>query len=219
MSKRSDDQATVVIVGDGGAGIPHHSSTQRTFHVHLPALPRMVVTSEGNLEDSAFMPYDGLFAHDSNVNSTDMHGTVEAIESHKIYFVRAGPIVLPLAKDEALRAIADWRVRIKDAESVVLVRGGVVGIELAGEIKDHYPEKPVTIVHNGEQLANAAYPAGFRKKLAASLRRHGVQDNSEDQIDSISDGFEVTVTIRRGVTLKYSLVLATRGGHLCGLSL
>jgi NADH dehydrogenase FAD-containing subunit len=248
MSKKSDDQDTVIVVGGGGAGIKlcHDLApkldpakyklvliTQRSFHVHLPALPRMAVTSEGNLEDSAFMPYDKMFTYG---NASIRQGTVEAIEAHesgggkvtlyggeKLQYrililcpgsTWEGPINLPLLKEEALQSINEWRARFKAAKSVILVGGGAVGIELAGELKDCYPDKPVTIVHNGAQLLNDTYSTKFRARLEASLRQRGVHIILNDHIEKIPDlGVDSTVTTHGGVNLNADLILPTRGGR------
>lgn len=42
--------------------------------------------------------------------------------------------------------------KIKGAKSILIVGGGPTGVELAGEIAFDYPEKDVTLVHNGYRL-------------------------------------------------------------------
>ncbi|KAK5034635.1 hypothetical protein LTS07_000539 [Exophiala sideris] len=46
------------------------------------------------------------------------------------------------------------QVRIKSAESIVIVGGGAAGVELAGDIKSKYLQKSVTLVHSRKQLLN-----------------------------------------------------------------
>ncbi|KAJ7112409.1 hypothetical protein C8R43DRAFT_1040589 [Mycena crocata] len=247
MSKKSDDQDIVVVVGGGGAGVKlcrDLSSkldptkyqlvliTQRSFHLHLPALPRMVVTSVGKLEDSALMPYDKLFV---GGHGTVRQGTIESVEpqesggkivlygGEKLHYRILilctgsswdGPIHLPMLKDEALQTIDNWRVRFKEAKSIILVGGGAVGIELAGELKDHYPEKPVTIVHSGAQLLNSTYPDKFRARLEASLRGRGVQIILNDHVGNLPDrSGPGSVTTRQGLNLEADLILPTWGGR------
>ena len=42
--------------------------------------------------------------------------------------------------------------QVKQSNSVVIVGGGAVGIELAGEIRDSYPSKRITLVHSKPEL-------------------------------------------------------------------
>jgi NADH dehydrogenase FAD-containing subunit len=44
------------------------------------------------------------------------------------------------------------RERLKAATSVLIVGGGPVGVELAGEIADHFPEMKVTLAEGGSRL-------------------------------------------------------------------
>lgn len=60
---------------------------------------------------------------------------------------------LPI-RPSAGSALDDWRLAlqdtqddIKEAQSILIVGGGSVGIEVAGEIHDMYPKKKITIVH------------------------------------------------------------------------
>lgn len=39
---------------------------------------------------------------------------------------------------------------------MVLIGGGAVGVELAGEIRSKYSFKKITLIHSGEQLFNSA---------------------------------------------------------------
>jgi NADH dehydrogenase FAD-containing subunit len=41
---------------------------------------------------------------------------------------------------------------LKESTDVLIVGGGVVGVELAGEIAAKYGDKNITIVHNGSNL-------------------------------------------------------------------
>jgi apoptosis-inducing factor 2 len=80
MSKKADDQKTVVVVGGGHAGI--HASrplslaldpskykliliNPRPFRIILPAALRLVVSDRDNLQDTALVEYDKLF-HGNN---------------------------------------------------------------------------------------------------------------------------------------------------------
>ena len=50
---------------------------------------------------------------------------------------------------------------------MVIVGGGAVGVELAGEIANKYPEKHITIVHSG----NALVTSNFGEKFSSTVKR------------------------------------------------
>ena len=45
-------------------------------------------------------------------------------------------------------------IKIEGSSSVVIIGGGAVGVELAGEILDRYPDKKITVLNSGEKLLN-----------------------------------------------------------------
>ncbi|TXT09232.1 hypothetical protein VHUM_02706 [Vanrija humicola] len=85
-------------------------------------------------------------------------------------------------------SMADWMAGlrktqndIKHAESVLIVGGGSVGIEVAGEINETYPRKKVTIVHwdvgllhpsdSGGNTKHTYVPPKTSSKLSAALQK------------------------------------------------
>jgi NADH dehydrogenase FAD-containing subunit len=41
---------------------------------------------------------------------------------------------------------------IRQSQSVAVVGGGAVGVQLSSDIKDFYPDKDVTLIHSRERL-------------------------------------------------------------------
>jgi NADH dehydrogenase FAD-containing subunit len=58
----------------------------------------------------------------------------------------------PRTKDERVKEYEAEADKLKAANSVLIVGGGPVAVELAGEIAIDFPEKKVTIVHSGDRL-------------------------------------------------------------------
>lgn len=133
--------------------------TPRAYNIHMIGGARINVDSVGKFEEQAFLPYDKLFV---NGNGTKITGLVTSISSNKegkggvltleggetiSYYLLAltpgsvwpGPVSFPNDKDAATNHVASWRKKIHDAKEIVLVGGGAVGLEVAGEIKDIYP--------------------------------------------------------------------------------
>ncbi|MCB5160450.1 NAD(P)/FAD-dependent oxidoreductase [Marinomonas algarum] len=66
---------------------------------------------------------------------------------------------LPLAKSQQAMQLSEREIELIDANqtlvqanNVLIIGGGIVGVELAGEIADHHPDKKVTLVHGGARL-------------------------------------------------------------------
>ncbi|KAK1299744.1 hypothetical protein QJS10_CPB13g01482 [Acorus calamus] len=59
---------------------------------------------------------------------------------------------VPFMREERLAQYKADYEKIKSAKSILIVGGGGVGVELAGEIATDFPEKKVTLVHRGTRL-------------------------------------------------------------------
>jgi len=182
------------------------------------------------LEDTAFIPYDKLFI---NGNGSLKVGKVVAIDSNgsrggvltlhdgeKLSYevlvltpgsVWNGAIAFPTEKDEVTPWLKQWRSKYQKAKHIVFVGGGAVGIESAGEIKDQFPQKRVTIVQGGSMLVNNIYPNKFRTALHKSLTARGIDIVYNDYIDDFPAEGVVGVTTRNGKKLDADLVVATQG--------
>ncbi|KAH6904122.1 hypothetical protein BKA70DRAFT_1297126 [Coprinopsis sp. MPI-PUGE-AT-0042] len=123
-----------------------------------------------------------------------------------------GPLNLPDGDFSNSKAYLDeWRERFKVAKDVVLIGGGSVGIEYAGEILDFYPGTKVTVVHSQDKLFNGAYPDKFRCWALTRIQKAGVDVVLDDLLEDveISAG---SVTTKKGKVIKADLVIPTWGG-------
>ena len=158
MSKRQN----VVVVGGGGAGafvIQNLSAkldpakynliliTPRPYFLHLIAAIRMVVTSEGKLEDRVAIPLDKTFVNGngkmlvgkvvsiSNEGEKGGHVTLASGETvdYSILVLATGsnwegPLAIPDGKAELDKWVKTWRSKFEKAEDILLVGGGAVGV-------------------------------------------------------------------------------------------
>ena len=132
------------------------------------------------------------------------------------------PIDFPDDAEGTKTFIRAQREKIAAAKSIVLVGGGAVGIgafqlfvivantdidvlETAGEIRDIYPEKEITIVHSYNQLLNTAYPDKVRSAAAQAMVSRNIKLVLDDAVDF--DTGSDTKTTRRGHTLTADLVV------------
>ncbi|RDB30663.1 Apoptosis-inducing factor B [Hypsizygus marmoreus] len=205
--------------------------TARPYFAHLVGSIRASVTSEGNFAEQILMPYDKLFIKGNGkivvgqvTSVTDQGsegGYVTLASGEKVDYsvliltpgsIWDGPVAIPNTKPETLKWFGDWRTQFEKANDILLVGGGSVGVEFAGEIKDLSPTKKVTIIHSQKQLLNGAYPDKFRKDVERRLQLRGVHLILGDYApEDAATNPEKTVTTRNGKELHPDLVISCRG--------
>ncbi|KAF2278036.1 FAD/NAD(P)-binding domain-containing protein [Westerdykella ornata] len=98
---------------------------------------------------------------------------------------------------------------------VVVIGAGAVGVEFAGEIKNHYPGISVTLVHSrSEVLSSEPLPSEVKEKVKTLLEEEGVQVilGNRAQVKQLPNG-KSEVTLSNGDTLVVDAVLdATKKG-------
>ncbi|KAF9461151.1 FAD/NAD(P)-binding domain-containing protein [Collybia nuda] len=201
------------------------------YRIWLIATLRLSVSTQDDLQKSIMIGYDKVFV---DGKGKFVQGTVTTFESNKQgggsvtlesgekidYHILAltqgatwtGPPGFPRTDDGVKEHVKSLQTKFSKAKDIVLVGGGAVGFELAGEIKDIWPTKKVTIVHGENHLLNPAYPDKMRKAADAAMRKRGIDLILGDFVD-FSDTSEVEgITTRSGHALKSAdLVVQTRG--------
>ncbi|OQR91442.1 hypothetical protein ACHHYP_04691 [Achlya hypogyna] len=172
---------------------------KQTFTFHHDAIPRGFV--QRDFVPKLFVPSDKAVP----TNTTMVHGIVEAIGDSRVivrsvvdgqpgastrtiaydYLVLAtgssypAPIKVPgdvYSRAAIEAAIFETHDHIAAANSVLVVGGGSVGCEVAGEIACAYPEKTVTLVDGNDYLvASGKMTAEFRSRLLDALTACGVR--------------------------------------------
>ncbi|KAK7064071.1 FAD/NAD(P)-binding domain-containing protein [Favolaschia claudopus] len=241
MASSSSSKIVIVGAGSGGGAVLARALSTKLpsakitlinplpYAISRPTLPRMTVSDQNDLFDTALMPYDKLFA---NPNGTFVQGLVEIIKpaakggsvvlasGQELPYdilvlapgsIWEGPLDFPTDPDAVKAFLSESRARFSKAQKIVLAGGGAVGIEYAGEIKDIWPNKEVTIVHGDKLLFNPAYPDGFRKGMEKSLRDRGVSIILNDFLDDIPAPGPANIKTRNGHSIDADLVVTTRG--------
>jgi len=103
--------------------------------------------------------------------------------------------------------LSDFYNKLKNAKSVAIVGGGLVGVEVAGEILDKYPEKEITIIHSHERvlernpLKTSSYAENyFSKKGVKFVFNERVKDYKKKILET-----------DKGTKIKADLVFGTIG--------
>jgi apoptosis-inducing factor 2 len=158
---RAKNKTEVVIIGGGSGAIlakklssssdfdpEKHNLTLVTPHpysIYLIACARMVVTSQGSLEDSALIPFDRL--HNEGNAGNVIQGKVARILDGVVEFENGksisydhlvvatgcrwdGPLAFPDTDSELREHLRVWRAKFASAKRVVIAGGGAVGIGL-----------------------------------------------------------------------------------------
>ncbi|KAF6757673.1 hypothetical protein DFP72DRAFT_890326 [Ephemerocybe angulata] len=111
-----------------------------------------------------------------------------------------GVVAFPNKPGEYVEHVESWRRKIRAAQKIVIVGGGPVGIETAGEIKDTYPSKEVTIVQGDRLLLNDVYPDKASKIIL------------DDAVKGHPHCMSRPIKTREGRELTCDLLITARGG-------
>ncbi|MBK5249941.1 MAG: FAD-dependent oxidoreductase [Actinomycetales bacterium] len=190
-------QAHVVVVGGGYGGVTVAKQLdsvadvvlveEKDAFVHAVATLRAVVDEAW--EDRVFFPYDrlltrGRVVHDTarTVTPTSVHfSPTESIEADYLVLATGTAYPFPAKFIESDAWVAKARmVRLREAlgqaRRVLLVGGGPVGVELAGELTSAFPELGVTIVDQEKDiLTTGDFMPAVRDSIREQLLARGVE--------------------------------------------
>jgi NADH dehydrogenase FAD-containing subunit len=55
-------------------------------------------------------------------------------------------------KPLSVKYLQTYQERLRQAKSIAIIGGGAVGVQMATDLKEIYPEKDITLVHSRDQL-------------------------------------------------------------------
>ncbi|CAF1311647.1 unnamed protein product [Adineta ricciae] len=183
----------VLIVGGGYAGVQCakllDKSDQffvilidrKSYFLHNVAALRATV--EENYAQKIIIPYDRLLTNGCVIqaevisiltDSIQVHGYHDPIHFNYLVIATGSSYAFPgkvaeVASSKAISLYNNLQKKIKEAQQILIIGGGPVGIELAGEIVTDFPGKDITIVHNQPTLLQ---PKQFQDKLYARLHEN-----------------------------------------------
>jgi NADH dehydrogenase FAD-containing subunit len=174
VAKALDSDAHVVLVEPKDA------------FVHTVASLRALVDSE--FLPRIFLPYDNLLArgrveHD-RATSVGPHRVVVAsgqeIAADYVVLASGSEYPFPAKSDvddthDAIEKYAAARAHLVDANCALLIGAGAVGIELAGEIRSAWPDKPVILLDSAPDVLGDSYRPDLKAELRAQLEEIGVE--------------------------------------------
>ncbi|WZH46776.1 Apoptosis-inducing factor [Fusarium acuminatum] len=200
----SSDPLNVVVVGGSFAGclaaqrLAHTLPTgyrvilvEKHSHFHYTfSFPRNAVFS--GREQHAFIAYDGLAAgapdgifrricdEVTEVGEKTIATSGGVSLDYDYLVVATGASQPPPArlraceKDDSIVELQELQQRIEKASRIAVVGGGAVGVELATDMKDRYPDKHVTLIHSRKQLLPRFGPK-LHEHVSAKLAEQGIE--------------------------------------------
>ncbi|KAI0551492.1 FAD/NAD(P)-binding domain-containing protein [Xylaria curta] len=208
------------------------------FH-HLFAFPRFSILP--TYEHKAFIPYTGTFAaapdperhhvvkarvsalyKDRVVLDRDWQGIREIPFDYLVVAtgtrLRAPGTMQDDEKPLSVKYLQAYQQRLKDAKSVAIIGGGAVGVQMATDLKEIYPDKEVTLIHSRNQLM-PVYHEKLDEIIKARFQELGIKlvlgsrvnmPEGDFQQDNIS-GKPITLSLQNGSTLQVDVVILATG--------
>ncbi|KAJ1718631.1 hypothetical protein LPJ61_006538, partial [Coemansia biformis] len=169
-----------------------------THYFHAVGFPKALVDAQ--YAEKTFLPLAGFFGADTKheyVNRqlaavVDAHH-IELDDGRRLYYdylvlATGGQAPAPVnvtgrTKEEGLAEIRALRQGLEDAESVLVVGGGPVGVEVAGFVAATYPAKSVTLVHSRDRLLPEQFRVGVSNGAVEKLSSLGVNVVLRDRVE------------------------------------
>lgn len=216
--------STVVVVGGGYGGIAAAKALDdvadvvlvepRDAFVHNVAALRGLVDPDWT--DRLFLPYDRLLTRGRVLHDRAVHvdtaavtlGSGERIAADYIVLATGSTYPFPAKLDVDDRTSAKAKIRatrdaLGQADRVLLLGAGPVGLELAGEIKAAWPNKTVTIVDPAGDILSGGFTDEFRAEVRRQLDELGVElflgtSFAEEPLSEPGEARAFTATTRSG---------------------
>lgn len=237
------DSRVVVVVGGSFAGslvaqrlahtlpsgyrvilIEKHSHFNYAF-----SFPRNSVLS--GREHNAFITYDNIAAgapdgifqrvcdEASDITETHVH-TVGGVSLPYDYLVIATGAAQPpparlnaRIKEDAIEELRGFQQRVAIADRIAVIGAGAVGVELATEIKEEYPNKKVTLIHSRQQLL-PRFGQKLHDHVILALQNQDIEVRLGERPSFPSDAGqsvqETSLAFSNGETKTFDLVVCNR---------
>ncbi|MBI6630884.1 NAD(P)/FAD-dependent oxidoreductase [Pontibaca salina] len=198
----------------------------REAFVHTPAMIRSLV--DGDLLDAAIFPYDRLLSRGRVIRERAAGLRPDGVALASGAFVPGDLILVatgssyPAPFKPQTDDIADFRAsqnairtRVSQAQTIVIVGAGPVGVELAGEIASAHPAISVTLVSEQDHLL-PGHPPRLGRMLRRKLQSLGVElivNRRAVKIPGEGAAEKASVTLDNGAELAADLVLSATGAQ------
>jgi NADH dehydrogenase FAD-containing subunit len=148
-------------------------------------------------EEKAFIPYSGMFRDiPDNTNHAVVAARVTSVQADSVdidrsfegknqipyeYLVIATgtrltpPSMMPSdEKTPSVNFLRDHQAKAEKAKSIVLIGGGAVGVQMALDLRERYPEKEITVVQSRDRVM-PQYHSDLHDIVAKSFQDAGIK--------------------------------------------
>jgi len=212
-------RSSVVVIGGGYGGVTVARALDEHAHVTLvepkDAFVHNVAALRALVEPTwlprIFLPYDQLLAHGTVVRDRAVHVDVDRgvlasgqrLSPDLIVLATGSTYPFPAKSDEPNTVVAIGRYRaahanLDQANRVMLLGAGAVGLELAGEIAAAWPDKHIVLVDRSDQILPGPYDQRLRDELNRQLDDLGVErvmGNALAHLPDTAPGEALTFTV------------------------
>ncbi|XP_077115388.1 ferroptosis suppressor protein 1 isoform X1 [Ranitomeya variabilis] len=206
-----NESVQVVIIGGGFAGKAAASQLKsngipfilvdikEAFHHNVAALRASV---EAGFARKTFISYEESFQNSfkqGRVSGINLQKQLVVLENneeiHYSHLIIAtgsdgpfpGKFNKATTKEKAIQVYEDLVKEVQKAKHVVVVGGGVAGVEMAAEVKTDYPEKEVTLIHSKTALADVELLPHVRETIKEILLEKGVKLVLGQRVSNLKD--------------------------------
>ncbi|KAI8848136.1 hypothetical protein BC829DRAFT_226909 [Chytridium lagenaria] len=88
-----------------------------------------------------------------------------------------------LNMEDGVKEMESYAEAIKRSHRILIVGGGPVGVEVAGEIRHKYNDKDITIVHDRAGLIPGPYHDSFRANVKSALEKKNIRIILNESMD------------------------------------
>jgi len=173
---------------------------KRSFFFHAPGSLRAMVDT--SFIPKILIPYDNVFSKYPNVelkfatvdsiaydaktvtftSTATSSGPQETISYDYLIIATGSSYPSPIKPTGAVSSTQDIErdltqaaKDIKKSERILVVGGGAVGIEMAGELKAFYPDKKIMLLDSHHELLSNQNVPKLREPVKQALLKHGVE--------------------------------------------
>lgn len=189
------NKKTIVVVGGGYGGFSICKLLDQNFNVilierrqtfyHNVGSPRLLI--QPDFHKKLYIPYDKLMKNGRVINKVAREIGIDRVileDGEEVAFdylvIATGsnnpaPFKTLINVNEAPTYINSISEQVAQAKKILIVGGGAVGVEVAGEIVYKYTDKEVTIVNSTDKLISNVFKEKFHQLLEKKLKTHRVE--------------------------------------------
>jgi len=154
---------------DASSGVATHDTVTKTIDYDY-----LIICSGSRCQVPVFPSFSGNSLVVSNTNPTIISTALHP-SNIQPYNIEPPPLLIPSCKIVTARAqyLHRYYEDVHNAQQLLVIGGGTVGVELAAELIEKFPGKSITIVHSQQQLIHRS-PERAIRHIESWMRKKGV---------------------------------------------